>query len=243
MTRFFVTPEELNGTRIMLTGENAAHAKVLRIKHGEEVLVCDGQGNEALCVASDAVTGDYILEMKERRESVSEPTIRASIYMALPKADKLEHVIQKATELGAYEIVTFPTARCVSRPDEKSLKKKLERWQKIAASAAEQSGRGRIPEVVVLNSFSLALDRALRSDVSIVFYENEHATTFRQVLSAGNFESVSLISGPEGGFEESEIALAQQKGLKICTLGNRILRCETAPLCGLSALMYHVGEF
>ena len=243
MTRFFVTPEELNGTRIMLTGENAAHAKVLRIKHGEEVLVCDGQGNEALCVVSDAVTGDYILEMKERRESVSEPTIRASIYMALPKADKLEHVIQKATELGAYEIVTFPTARCVSRPDEKSLKKKLERWQKIAASAAEQSGRGRIPEVVVLNSFSLALDRALRSDVSIVFYENEHATTFRQVLSAGNFESVSLISGPEGGFEESEIALAQQKGLKICTLGNRILRCETAPLCGLSALMYHVGEF
>lgn len=243
MTRFFVTPEELNGTRIMLTGENAAHAKVLRIKHGEEVLVCDGQGNEALCVVSDAVTGDYILEIKERRESVSEPTIRASIYMALPKADKLEHVIQKATELGTYEIVTFPTARCVSRPDEKSLKKKLERWQKIAASAAEQSGRGRIPEVVVLNSFSLALDRALRSDVSIVFYENEHATTFRQVLSAGNFESVSLISGPEGGFEESEIALAQQKGLKICTLGNRILRCETAPLCGLSALMYHVGEF
>ena len=243
MTRFFVTPEELNGTRIMLTGENAAHAKVLRIKHGEEVLVCDGQGNEALCVVSDAVTGDYILEMKERRESVSEPTIRASIYMALPKADKLEHVILKATELGAYEIVTFPTARCVSRPDEKSLKKKLERWQKIAASAAEQSGRGRIPEVVVVNSFSLALDRALRSDVSIVFYENEHATTFRQVLSASNFESVSLISGPEGGFEESEIALAQQKGLKICTLGNRILRCETAPLCGLSALMYHVGEF
>ena len=242
MTRFFVTPEELNGTRIMLTGENAAHAKVLRIKHGEEVLVCDGQGSEALCVVSDAVTGDYILEMKERRESVSEPTIRASIYMALPKADKLEHVIQKATELGAYEIVTFPTARCVSRPDEKSLKKKLERWQKIAASAAEQSGRGRIPEVVVLGSFREALDRATNADKALMFYENEHAVTLRMALETGEWKTVSLLTGPEGGLEEKEVDQARQAGLEVCTLGSRILRCETAPLCAVSAIMLYSGN-
>jgi 16S rRNA (uracil1498-N3)-methyltransferase len=183
------------------------------------------------------------LSVAERRESATEASIRASIYMALPKADKLEHVIQKATELGVYEIVTFPSARCVSKPDDKSLKKKLERWQKIAASAAEQSGRGRIPEVLVLDSYVKALERAAKSDVSMVFYENEHAHTLHQALSAGCFHTISMISGPEGGFEEEEILLAEKKGLQICTLGTRILRCETAPLCALSAVMYHVGEF
>lgn len=243
MTRFFVESSQLQQEIITLNGENAAHAKVLRLKVGEELLLCDGHGSECVCTIADAEDGNYSLSVMERRASVSEASVRVSVYMALPKADKLEHVIQKATELGAYEIVTFPTARCVSRPDEKSLKKKLERWQKIAASAAEQSGRGKIPDVIVLGSYSEALERAVKSDVSIVFYENEHATTLHHVLSSAEFCSASLISGPEGGFEESEIMLAEEKGLKICTLGKRILRCETAPLCGLSALMYHAGEF
>ena len=188
MTRFFVEPEELKGANPYLSGENAAHAKVLRLKVGEEILLCDGQGQEALCrVASP----EYDLEVLERRASGSEAAARVSVYMALPKADKLEHVIQKATELGAYEIVTFPTSRCVSRPDEKSLRKKLERWQKIAASASEQSGRGRIPEVVVLDSYAKALSRGAEADLPIVFYENEHATTLRQALSSKAYTTVS----------------------------------------------------
>lgn len=243
MTRFFTDPDGLNQNRIVLTGENAAHAKVLRLKSGEEVLVCDGQGRECLCKVSGQVGNNYELDVLELRESLSEAKVAVSIYIALPKADKLEHVIQKATELGACEIVTFPTARCVSRPDEKSLKKKLERWQKIAASAAEQSGRGRIPEVVILPSYTDAIRRALLADKAIVFYENEHATTLRQALSMGEYRSVSLLSGPEGGFEESEIEQARETGMQICTLGRRILRCETAPLCGLSAVMYDAGEF
>ncbi len=243
MTRFFVEPGELLGDTIVLTGENASHAKVLRLKAGEEVLACDGQGRECLCKVSCQNGNEYALEVIELRESSSEARVSVSIYMALPKADKLEHVIQKATELGACEIVTFPTSRCVSRPDDKSLKKKLERWQKIAASAAEQSGRGRIPEVVVLPSYSEALRRAAQADKAIVFYENEHATTLRQALTAGEYRTVSLLSGPEGGFEESEIEQARNAGLLICTLGPRILRCETAPLCGLSAVMYDAGEF
>lgn len=240
MTRFFVEPEELMGNCPVLSGENAAHAKVLRLKVGEEILLCDGEGAEALCrVASP----DFDLEVVERRRSSSEAAVRVSVYMALPKADKLEHVIQKATELGAYEIVTFPTGRCVSRPDEKSLKKKLERWQKIAASAAEQSGRGRIPQVVVLDSYQKALTRGTEADLPIVFYENEHATTLRKALSSKAYASVSILSGPEGGFEEAEIEKAREAGFQICTLGKRILRCETAPLCGLSAIMYDAGEF
>ena len=136
MVRFFVSPEELQPNFLVLTGENAQHAKVLRLKNGEEVLVCDGQGQECICTISDVSPGQISLVVNSRRQSLSEAQVRVSVYMAFPKADKLEHVIQKATELGAYEIVAFPSARCVSRPDEKSLAKKLERWQKIAAAAA-----------------------------------------------------------------------------------------------------------
>ena len=123
MTRFFVEPEELLQDFLVLTGENAQHAKVLRLKNGEEVLVCDGQGRECLCSVSDVSPGQIRLAVKERLESKAEAAVKVSVYMAFPKADKLEHVIQKATELGAYEIVTFPSARCVSKPDDKSLKR------------------------------------------------------------------------------------------------------------------------
>ena len=241
MTRFFVSPEELGSENIQLVGENASHAKVLRLKEGERVLVCDGEGKEALCAVSDARA--FALEVLERRESDSEPRVKASVYMAFSKGDKLEHVIQKATELGAYEIVAFPSARCVSRPDDKSLKKKLERWQKIAASAAEQSGRGRIPQVVALSSYAAALERGAKADLPMLFYENEQATTLRMALSAGEYGSVSLLTGPEGGLEEKEVQQAMDGGWKVCTLGRRILRCETAPLCALSAVMYDAGEF
>ena len=243
MVRFFVKPDELLLDDLTLTGENAAHAKVLRLKTGEQVLVCDGDGHECLCVVSGMAANEIKLSVDSRRSSTSEAKVKVSIYMAFPKADKLEHVIQKATELGAYEIVTFPSARCVSKPDEKSLKKKLERWQKIAASAAEQSGRGRIPNVVVLPTFAAALQRAAEADLPVMFYENEHATTLRMALENHDYQTVSLLSGPEGGLEEKEVEMARTVGLRICTLGRRILRCETAPLCGLSAVMYASGEF
>ena len=239
MVRFFVEKREMNGRTVLLTGENAQHARVLRLKPGENVLICDGEGGECVCEVTDQNT----LEVLERRTSESEAAVRVSVYMALPKADKLEHVIQKATELGAYEIVTFPSARCVSRPDEKSLGKKLERWQKIAASASEQSGRGRIPRVVVLQSYREALQRASQADLGLLFYENEHAMTLRQALDSRSYASVSLLTGPEGGLEPGEVEQARNAGLQVCTLGKRILRCETAPLCALSAVMFHAGEF
>ncbi len=243
MTRFFVEPEELQPDFLVLTGENAQHAKVLRLKDGEEVLVCDGQGRECVCTVSDVSPGQISLVVRSRQVSETEASVRVSVYMAFPKADKLEHVIQKATELGAYEIVAFPSARCVSRPDEKSLKKKLERWQKIAASAAEQSGRGRIPEVLTLGSYKEALSRAVQADKALLFYENEQAVTLRMALEAGPWQSVSLLTGPEGGLEPGEVEQARKAGLGVCTLGKRILRCETAPLCALSAVMYAAGEF
>ena len=114
---------------------------------------------------------------------------------------------------------------------------------KIAASAAEQSGRGCIPEVLVLPSFQAALEQGAKADLPMIFYENEHSTTLKMALSSMEYKSVSLLTGPEGGLEEKEVAQAREAGLQVCTLGKRILRCETAPLCALSAVMYDAGEF
>lgn len=243
MSRFFVKPEEMQSNFLVLTGENAVHAKVLRLKCGEEVLVCDGLGQECLCTVSDVSDGQVSLVVKSRQTSATEAKVRASVYMAFSKGDKLEHVIQKATELGAFEIVAFPSNRCVSKPDEKSIGKKLERWQKIASSAAEQSGRGMVPKVLAVESYKAALERAIEADKAILFYENERATTLRMALEDNEFSSISLLTGPEGGLEEREVEMAKNMGVHICTLGSRILRCETAPLCALSAVMYASGEF
>ena len=243
MARFFVEPQQMQVDSVILTGENAQHAKVLRLKAGEQVLVCDGAGKECVCCVEGMASGEVFLTVLQRRDASSEAAVHVSIYLGFPKSDKLEHVIQKATELGADEIIAFPAARSVSRPDEKSLKKKLERWQKIAASAAEQSGRGRIPQVLVLDSYKAALERAASADKALMFYENEHATTLRMALESGPFKTVSMLTGPEGGLEEKEVQQAIDAGLQVCTLGRRILRCETAPLCALSAIMYAAGEF
>ncbi len=244
MPRFFLPSVAPDSRFLVLTGENAAHARVLRLKNGDEVTVCDAAGTDFCCTVSDVAPGQISLVVREALPAESEAATRCSVYMAFAKGDKLEHVVQKATELGAAEVVCFPSARCVSRPDEKSLAKKLERWQKIAASAAEQSRRGRIPQVLALPSYQAALDRAAQAELAVCFYENEEKQTLRSVLEAAlPLQTASILTGPEGGLEPEEVARAERAGLKICTLGRRILRCETAPLCALSALMYATGEF
>ena len=243
MPRFFL-PGSLTGERFLtLSGEHAQHAKVLRLRQGEAVTVCDGEGREYACTVSDVSAGQYSLVVQSEQASRAEPGVAVTVCMAFAKSDKLEHVIQKATELGAAEIVAFPSERCVSRPDEKALSKKLERWRKSAASAAEQSGRGTIPAVLVVPGFREAVARAMTAELPVFFYENEDAFTFHDAIAAGDFRSCALMTGPEGGFSTAEVAEAKAAGMKICTLGRRILRCETAPLCALSALMFACGEF
>ena len=241
MPRFFLNSIDPDSRFLILTGENAAHAKVLRLKNGDELTVCDAAGTDYRCTVSDVAPGQISLVVREAVPAESEAAVRCAVYMAFAKGDKFEHVIQKATELGAAELVCFPSARCVSRPDEKSLKKKLERWQKIAASAAAQSGRGRIPQVLVMPSFEDAMRRAAGCELALLPYENEHALSLRRAIGSAQAKTVSIMTGPEGGFSDEEVLLAQRAGLQVCTLGPRILRCETAPLCALSAVLFAAG--
>lgn len=244
MPRFFVPPSALVGDLVTLEGEQAAHAKALRLAPGEEVTLCDGAGTDYRCTVSSLQSGQLTLAVQQSMPSCTEPTLRVSLYLGFPKADKLEHVIQKATELGASEITAFPSARCVSRPEQRAWEKKLVRWQKIAAAAAEQSGRGRIPLVTVLPTYEAALREAAQAELPILFYENEENRTLSMVLAGrAGLRSVSLMTGPEGGLEPEEVQQACRAGLEVCTLGRRILRCETAPLCAISAVMFAFGEF
>ena len=214
LPKFFVAPGSVRGSFLTLEGENAAHARVLRLRQGDRVLVCDGCGTDYSCTISDISPQQVCLVVDSASASASEPRVQCSVYMAYAKADKLEHVIQKATELGAYE---------------------------IAASAAAQSGRGRIPQVLALPSFADAVKRAAGCEMALLPYENEHALSLRRAVGEAAFETVSIMTGPEGGFSEDEVRLAQEAGMQICTLGPRILRCETAPLCALSAVLYAAG--
>ena len=183
------------------------------------MLVCDGCGTDYSCTISDISPQQVCLVVDSASASASEPRVQCSVYMAYAKADKLEHVIQKATELGAYEIAAFPSSRCVMRLDAAGAQKKLDRWQKIAD----------------------AVKRAAGCELALLPYENEHALSLRRAVGEAAFETVSIMTGPEGGFSEDEVRLAQEAGMQICTLGPRILRCETAPLCALSAVMYAAG--
>lgn len=241
MPKFFVPMQTLSGAELVLTGENAAHAKVLRLKRGDAVTVCDANSMDHHCTVQETGADSVRLAVLQSKPSEAEPAVFCSVYMAFAKSDKLEHVIQKATELGAAEIVAFPTARCVSRPDAKALQGKLARWQKIAASAAAQCGRGRIPQVIALDTYPQALERAQAQTLRLIPYENEHSLSLRAAIGNGSFDSAAILTGPEGGFEPEEVALAQKYGFQSCTLGPRILRCETAPLCTLTAVLFACG--
>ncbi len=241
LPRFFLAPELLTSDTALLTGEHAAHAKVLRLRAGDAVTLCDGAGTDYPGIIVSVEPGCCRVALGPAAPSVSEPDVAVTVYMAFSKSDKLEHVIQKATELGADAIVGFPSARCVARPDER-IAKKLDRWQKIALSAAEQSGRGRVPEVRAVRSYAEAVAEAAQAELAFLFYENEKTVRLADALSGRAPHSVSLMTGPEGGFERSEVEAAENAGMQSCSLGPRILRCETAPLCALTAVLFALGQ-
>lgn len=240
MPRFFV--ESLAGDPIVIEGGDARHiALSLRMKQGEELILCDGKGTEAVCAVASLCPESVVLEVKERRASETEPKTRVTLYQALPKADKMEYIVQKAVELGVYRIVPVLTSRCISRPDEKTAAKKRERLCKIAAEAAKQSGRGIIPEVDGVLTFKNAVKEMSTAGLPIFFFE--HASLpLRKYMEKYTGGDIAVMVGAEGGFSDEEAAFAEENGLLSASLGPRILRCETAPVAALAAIMYAAGE-
>ena len=243
MPKFFAPECDLREEYITLFGANADHLRVLRVRAGEELTVSDGQGQEARCVVESAAKESFRLHVLERRPAAGEATIRAVIYAAFPKGDKAEVIVQKSVELGADTIVFFLSSRCISRPDEKAAAAKIGRLGKIAEAAAMQSGRGKIPAVHWVQGFAEMLAEAAKADLSAFLWEEASGCSLRSLMRGKpGFRSAALITGPEGGFSSEEAALANAAGIPAVTLGARILRCETAPLCALTAVMYESGN-
>lgn len=235
MPRFFVP--SLEGDTILLSGEDGRHiARSLRCREGDSIELCDGRGADALGIIS-AIAGDTVtVTLEERRPSRSELPCFVTLYQALPKGDKLDLIVQKAVELGVSAIVPVLTSRCISRPDDKTMGKKRERLGKIAREAAGQSGRGVLPEIRPLLPYRAALAEMAKAPCSILFYEK--ATRPLGEALASRPREISLLVGAEGGFSPEEAQAAEEAGLAVCTMGPRILRCETAPLYALSAIGY-----
>lgn len=243
MARFFVAASNIFGGIAYLNGKDLDHIKALRIRDGEEFTVCDGDGTDYSCVLSMVDGQSAQARILETAPSRGEPTVQCTVYAAYSKGDKLEHVVQKAVELGASAVVLFPCRRCVSRPEGAALIKKTARLEKIAEEAAKQCGRGRIPRVSTVPDFQTAIKAASSAELPLFCYEDERHTLLKQAIEGcGEIKTASVVTGPEGGFEPEEAELACSLGMISVTMGPRILRCETAPLCALTAVMYSTGN-
>lgn len=245
MQRFFVEPYQVQEEehRITLTGPDLNHMKnVLRMRIGEDVWISDGSEKEYHCTIEEFQEDSAVLHILYAQESQYELPSRIYLFQGLPKGDKMELIVQKAVELGVYGIVPFAAKRSVVRLDEKKAGKKQIRWQAIAKGAAEQSGRGLIPEVEIVKTYAEALEFAKELDVILVPYELEEGmkATMSIIEAIRPGQSVGIFIGPEGGFEEQEIGQARNAGAVPVTLGRRILRTETAGITTLSILMYHL---
>lgn len=268
MPRFFEDLPPQVGDEFCLNAENANHcAKALRMKTGEHICVCCG-GTDYDCEIAEITENSVKCRAINSHKSDTEPSVFVTLYQCLPKGDKLETVIQKSVELGVYKIQPVLSSRCISRPDDKKSAKKLERLCKIAKSACEQSGRGRIIDVCPTVSFDSAVKQAAAADLAIMFYEgggkplhrifadytgnasNNNGTNSTNDSSGtsgtnginGTGGSIAVLIGPEGGFSEDEVQKAAESGIIAATLGRRILRTETAPLAALTAIMLLTGN-
>ena len=245
MQRFFVEPHQIDEAahQIHIVGTDVNHmSNVLRMKQGEEVWISDGGKKEYRCAIEAFSADEVLLHIIYAQEPDYELSSRIYLFQGLPKADKMELIIQKAVELGAYEIIPVETKRCVVKLDGKKAAKKVERWQQIAESAAKQSKRMLIPNVHQVLSFKEALKYAESMDIRLIPYElAKGMQETKEILAAIEpGQSIGIFIGPEGGFEEKEVEAAISEGAKPITLGKRILRTETAGLAILSVLMFQL---
>ncbi len=244
MPRFFIEPRDISpGEQITVSGEDARHISFsLRARVGEEYVLCDTCNYEYRCKISAISSESVDFELLDKKPCEAEPNVEVTLFQALVKGDKFDAVVQKAVELGVYRIVPVVSSRCISRPDSKQLEKKIERWQKISKSAAMQCARANIPEVSEAVSYETALEMIKQADCGFICYEAEPHEPMKQIFEKASKENkpatYSFYVGPEGGISQEEAKLAQESGLPLASLGKRILRTETAPLCVISSIMF-----
>ena len=240
MANFYISREDINENIAEIEGEEATHiSRVLRMKKGDEVTLCDGEGTFYEAVLKDFSDKKVTAEIVSSRKAETEPSVKLTIFQGVPKNPKLEAIVQKATEIGVVRIVPVDTVRAVAKLDKAA---KVDRLRKIAREAAKQSKRGIVPEVTDSVSFKEAVKMAAEADLAIIPYEEEREVSLKCALSGKNPQSFSVMKGREGGFEKEEIALAKEAGIISVTLGKRILRTETAPLAVSAAVLYELGE-
>ena len=241
MPRFFMAGTNIAGGMAIIRGRDAEHVRVLRLKPGEDLIICDAQGTDYKCRLVSADKEQVEAEVIEVVPCPAEPSVEVSVLCGLPKGDKTDYIIQKCVEAGAHDITFFNSNRCVARPE--NPEKKLERWQRIAEEAAKQSGRGIIPAVSWAGEFADALNIANQKELKLFLYETGEREGLDSVLEANKTaKTVALVTGPEGGFAPFEADLARIVGLHLCSMGERILRCETAPVVATTAVMYATGN-
>lgn len=246
MYQFFVDASQIQGDRIVITGSDFNHIKnVLRMKVGEEIAVSNGtDGKEYCCSIAEFLEDEVVCSLQQIREDAAELPARVTLFQGLPKADKMELIVQKMVELGVYRIVPVATRRAVVKLDEKKAKSKVARWQTIAEAAAKQSKRSIVPQIGEVCTFKEALMQAAAMDVKLIPYEHSEGMARTKELIEGVMpgQEVAVFIGPEGGFEEAEVETAMEAGIVPITLGRRILRTETAGLTVMAWLMYQLEE-
>ena len=247
MPKFFVTTNQIEGKKISIQNEDVNHIKnVLRAKIDDTIEICDSITSKNYICKIEQIEDKHIYcHIVEEIESNVEPHIQVSIFQGLPKADKMELVIQKSVELGAYDITPVEMKRCVVKLNEKDKIKKIQRWQKISEGAAKQSGRDKIPTIHPIINVHTLCENIKKYDLVLVAYENEKINTLKQELK--NIKSdknkqmkIAIVIGPEAGIDKAEIAKLEEYHARVITLGNRILRTETVALNILSVIMYEL---
>jgi len=245
MTRFFAEAQNIHGNVIHLSAEDSKHIRTLRLRPDEQFVACDGNGTDYICQLGERNDGT-VAEIKEQRKSVGEPSVKARVYIAYQKGDRLDFAVQKSVELGVHEIILFESERCIAVPND--IPKKVARLQRISYETAKLCNRGIVPTVSASGTFATVVDEAVNgSDLTLFFYEAEDQLHIKDVLekqfsSDTQTKVVSIITGPEGGFESHEVEIARSRNIPIVSLGPRILRSETAPPVALTTIMYQSGN-
>lgn len=245
MPKFFTARENITDNEIIIDSEDAKHIKkVLRLNVGDEITVCDGAGVDYLAQIKAIENDKIVCDINERHKCDTEPEIFITLYQGLPKASKMDYIIQKNTELGICKIVPVKMSRCVVKlENEAAERKKTERWQKISYEAAKQSGRGVVPEIAMPVTIDEVIENIREDELVFAPYECEQETRLKDIAEASKgVKRISFIVGPEGGFDITEVEKLRNAGIRTITLGKRILRTETAAESVVSMLMYAFDE-